>query len=155
MNIVPLYYFAADLAKRRLQTGDLQLGTSQPPQLLLAGTPVAGKMPLRDLSHAPLLAAGGPRLLPGMLAQTQEALQDGEHLILMSETVLHSHDDAETGGRAALLIWVGSSAAQMLGVNPILQGDGSPSIEVREPAALPAAPGQRQGTLFPAARTLH
>lgn len=153
MNIVPLYYFAADLAKHRLQTGELQLGAAQPPQLLLAGKPVAGKMHIRDLSRAPLLEAGGPRMLPGMLAQTQEALKDGEYLILLAETVLHARDEA--GARQALLIWVGSPSTQMLGVNPVLLGDSAPVLDVRKPAALPVAPGQALGTLFPPTRTLH
>lgn len=153
MNIVPLYYFAADLAKHRLQTGELQLGASQPPQLLLAGKPVAGKMHIRDLSRTPLLEAGGPRMLPGMLAQTQETLQKGEYLILLAETVVHAQEEA--GARQALLIWVGSAAAQMLGVNPVLPGGGTPVLDIRKPTVLPPAPGQALGTLFPPTRTLH
>lgn len=153
MNIVPLYYFAADLAKHRLETGELQFGVAQPPHLLLAGKPVAGKMPIRDLSRAPLLETGGVRMLPGMLAQTQEALRDGEHLILMAETVLHAQDEA--AGLPALLIWVGSPSVQMLGVNPILTDGHAPVLDIRKPSALPVAPGQDRGTLFPPTRTLH
>lgn len=151
MTIVPLYYFAADLAKQRLEAGEFQLGAQQPPLLLLARPPVAGKMQIRDLSRAPLLLEGGPSMLRGMVSQACEALNDGEHLILMAETVLREDGAAVP----ALLIWVSSPTAQMLGVNPVLPGGPAPTLDIRKPAALQPTPGEASGTLFPSSRTLH
>jgi hypothetical protein len=148
VSLVPIYYFAADIAKQRVETGGMSLGAGQPSiVLLLTGKPSAGSLPIRDLSYAPLLRDGGPAMLPGMVAQTRDALGEGEHLILLAETVFHQRGAAQA--TAAVLVWVGSRCAQLLGMNPILPGEPRPTIAIQRPIDIPAAPAEAIHLLFP------